>query len=181
MNNSTSEKKIDCAKSTLELVNSWLGNIDQKTSYLLALSTAIAGFLLSQGEPASFKDFVTALNANQLSFSIFLRSGLVVLVYIFSLLSIILFLLAVKARVKPNSMIDSHLFFGTIGKREYSTFLSEFKNLTVNNEMYFEELTEQIHTNSKICNKKVRFYNQGLVTLFVSILLLFTAFFFKMI
>ena len=180
-NNSTNEKKIDCAKSTLEIVNSWLGNIDQKISYLLALSTAIAGFLLSQGEPAAFKDFMAALNTSQLSLIILIKCGTVVLVYIFSLLSIIFFLLAVKGRVKPNSSIKSHLFFGTIGEREYSTYLSEYKNLVVNNEKYFEELIEQIHTNSRICNIKVSLYNRGLEVLAISILLLFIAFFFKMI
>ena len=46
-------EKEDAYKS-LELTNSWIGNIDTKASFLLAYLSVIMGFVVSHGFPAIF-------------------------------------------------------------------------------------------------------------------------------
>lgn len=166
----------EMAEYTLNLVNSWISNIDSKTSYGLSVSGVLSGFILVQGIPKAFlmwKDEGTA------PFVAFLGSSMVVLLYIFSLIAICFFIFTLKARVKKPVPRASHLFFGDIANMEHGTFSTSFKNLCTSN--YEDELIDQIYINSCICSKKVKLYNFGLVSLIIASILCFVCMIFQLI
>lgn len=166
----------ESAEFTLEQVNVWINNIDGKVSNALAFSGVLIGFILAQGTPLAFSDFIAV---EYVGFCTFLKAVLVVTLYVVSLLSICLFLNAILCRVVVPANSRSHLFFGSIQALTYQEYSNEFKNLT--EDAYIAELLEQIHINSTICSKKVKRYNQGIWMLFAAVILCFVCFVFQLL
>ena len=52
-------EKEDAYKS-LEITNSWIGNLDTKASFLLAYLSVVMGFVVSHGVPVVFSTTPTA-------------------------------------------------------------------------------------------------------------------------
>lgn len=69
---------------------------------------------------------------------------------------------------------DSLIFFESISKKSCSEYLSAIQKHWSNG--YDEDLITQIHINSKICSKRFKYYDKGLMPSFVgiSILIVFT-------
>lgn len=166
----------DDAYQTLELINSWINNIDAKISFALAYVSVLAGFVFANGSPAVFKEIV---DLEVMAKGIVIKAAIVILLYITSFLSIVFMFLALKARIEKRSFwkrifakniresnSKSVMFFGAIA----SNSLNDFKSKTMNmdNKEIIKDLLEQVHTNSKICMKKMKYYNSGLFWLFIA-------------
>lgn len=163
----------------LEIINSWISNIDTKVSFALTLSGALIGFIFSIGLPNIFRIIGEISKLKELSGGVIIGAIFICLLYITSLISVIYFMLAITARVKNHNNTQSIFFFGSIGKME----LSDYKTNTnkINQQEILEDLKEQIHTNSMICNKKARYYNTGIRFLLVTVILWFICTVFRLI
>ncbi len=166
----------DNAEYTLDIVNSWINNIDSKASYALSLAGILIGFILIQGLP---KVFLVWIKASEITVTIFVGVAMVILLYVFSLFSICSFVSVLISRVAPPKKIKQHLFFGSIATYDLEQFTNEF--LALSDDDYVVELIEQVHTNSCICSKKIKWYNQGVKGLFVTIVLCFGCIIFQLI
>lgn len=155
-------RKEDVLKS-LELVISWVNNIDAKASYILAVAGVMIGYVLVQD--------VIAIDAatGQVIAQTTKFDPLRVVLYIFCMLSFILPILTLRAQVK--SIESSNFFFGTIENRRKMDFIAEFKQMSGDESL--DDILTQLHINSKICSRKVKLYNWGLVFLVCYILLYF--------
>lgn len=164
------------AEHTLDQVTSWVNSVDTKASYALSLTSILTGFILIQGIPQAFS---AACVAESISISLLVGVVLVFLLYLSSYVAILLLVYAIMARVSTGNKNGSHLFFGHISKRDLAEYVQEFTELT--EDQYINELLEQIHTNSKICMKKISFYQRGIYALIIAISLCFLCCLFQLI
>ena len=165
------------AYRTLELTNSWVGNVDTKISFALALVGVLSAFIFKGGLPNAIQNVIAKDCWFLLSGGDIIAVIMVILLYITSLLSILFLLLGMVARTKAKG--DSLFFFGTIGAKkldEYEKKIQHFEE-----EHILRDLIEQIHTNSQICKKKMCFYNKGMHLLIVTVVLWFICMVFQLI
>lgn len=171
--------KKDDAYQSLTLINTWIGNIDTKISFALALAGVLIGVIFSGGFPSAFQRIAEVTNLAELHGSEILAVILVGALYCVSFLSIISFIWAIIARVKNSNKSPSLFFFGSIGKMELQSYKDSANRVT--EPELIEDLEEQIHTNSKICNQKVKYYNIGMYLLLGTVVLWFVCMVFRMI
>ena len=156
----------------LELVNSWISNIDNKISFILGFVGIFIGFIISKGTPNIFIDIsnmaikdILTLNFGQV-FSILI----IITMYLTSISCLILLIMALKGKV--NSKIykehklktNSLLFFGSIAKMNYS----EYKEKCERDNQLINDINSQIYINSKICDYKFKLYNYSIKLLIIS-------------
>lgn len=147
-------EKEDAFK-TLELVNSWIGSMDTKSSFLLAYLAVVMGFIVSNGLPDIFK----TPKPNPLTALYILGISCVVVLYLSLIVAVVLLLGTLTARTINDSKNKSMLFFGEIAKLSLNDYKSKILNRT--EDELIKDLLEQIHTNSRICVKKSALYNWG--------------------
>lgn len=145
---------------TLELINTWISNVDSKASFALAFTTAILGLIFynAGSMPSAFSHMYDAVSRKNISCEIVFPFISVVGLYISFFLSISFFFLALKGTTKSGS--SSILFFGTIAGLSQNDFKAKIFNM--NDKALQKALAEQIHTNSIVCAKKFKWYNTGL-------------------
>lgn len=165
------------AYRTLELTNSWVGNVDTKISFALALVGSLSAFIFKGGLPNALQNVIDIGKLSSLTGGDIIAVITVILLYITSLTSIICLLIGMVARTKANG--DSLFFFGTISANKYEDY--EKKIMNFEEEHILKELIEQIHTNSQICTKKMKFYNLGIKVLIITVLLWFICMVFQLI
>lgn len=164
------------AYQTLNLINSWINNIDVKTSFALAFLAVLVAFTLDKGTPRIFSEiFTTECITCLMVFQLILGFML----YLNSILSIIFMLLAIRARTKRTSIKKSGLFFGAIAQMELNDYKA--KTMNMDNKDLIKDLLEQVHTNSTICSKKVKMYNKGIVCLMITMIACFLSIVFNVI
>lgn len=175
---SDSKFSKDDAYQTLELINSWINNVDTKVSFALAYVVVLIGFVFYNAGtvPVAIQSF---LDANKKYDDIILGAFLVVSLYGSSLISIIMFFIAMLGRTKNSSDRASVLFFGAIASMKLNDYKSKIMNM--NDKDIEKDLLEQIHTNSTICVKKFRFYNLGICFLITATVLCFVCMVFQLI
>ena len=171
--------KKDDAYQTLTLINTWIGNIDTKISFALALAGVLIGVIFSGGFPSAFQRITEVTNLAELHGGEILAVILVGALYCVSFLSVISFIWAIIARIKNPNDSPSIFFFGTIGKMELQNYKDRANSIT--EQELIEGLEEQIHTNSKICNQKAKWYNIGIKFLLGTVILWFVCMVFRMI
>lgn len=193
--NSTEEDSVrdkEDLKYTLETVNSWVNNCDQKTSILLSIMGVTITILL-------YSDFVIKLR--QIIFTPFIQywtgeeanitfciGKFCVFILLLSAAAFIIkscyyLFKAIGANIDYTEMYStnpqlpkqSHLFFNTISQMSYKQFQND--NIDIK-----EDLKAQIYANSKIATKKFENYKRGLfwfkvlllsaVMLFISIMIM---------
>lgn len=159
------------AYQALSLINTWISNIDTKTSFALALVGVLIGMIFSDGIPNAFQKISEVSKLAELNGGEILAAILVVLLYLVSFLSAFCFMWAIIARVKNQNNAPSLFFFGSIGKMELQNYKDKANKIT--DRELVEDLEEQIHTNSRICNQKAKWYNRGIKILLVTIVLWF--------
>lgn len=169
----------DDAYQTLTLINTWIGNIDTKISFALALAGVLIGVIFSGGFPSAFQRITEVTKLAELHGGEILAAILVGALYFVSFLSIMSFMWAIIARVKNPNDSSSLFFFGTIGKMELQNYKDQANGVT--EQELIEDLEEQIHTNSKICNQKVKYYNIGMNFLLSTVVLWFVCTVFRLI
>jgi len=186
-----STREIDDLQYTLDVVNSWVNNCDQKAGILLtvfgvAITVLVTSDFLKELRTYIFVPFVEYWNnsESQLEFSLGRFAVFCLLVIAMGILitSCLYLFKAITASTdyermrQANSQMvpKSYLFFGSISNMTYD----EFRGDRVD---FKEDLKSQIYTNSKIAVAKFRNYNKGLfwfkmilvvsVMLFVAVLL----------
>lgn len=171
-------KKED-AFQTLSLINTWIGNIDTKISFALALVGVLIGVIFSGGLPNAFQKIMQVSKLSELNGEEIFAVLLVGLLYCASFLSIVSFMWAIIARVKNMNNATSVFFFGSISAMELQNYREKANHMT--EQELIDDLEEQIHTNSRICNQKAKWYNNGIKFLLITIILWFICMTFRMI
>ena len=136
------------------------------------------GFIFVQGLPNAF-DKVTDIKVSQINFIQGIGIVLVIGLYFSSFASIICFMRGIKAKVNNDNNSNSFFFFGTIAGMDLEAYRTNSRKL--NEDEILKDLCEQIHTNSKICSKKIKSYNTGLKCLFATVILWFVCMVFRLI
>lgn len=167
------------AYKTLEIINTWISNMDSKVSFALTLIGVLSTLIFSSGLPIAFKRVSEVSKLGELSGGEIIGAVLVIVLYISSFVSIILFMLAITARVKNENNNQSIFFFGSIASMGLSEYKEKIKETSEDN--IVEDLQEQIYTNSKICSQKVKFYNIGNKFLLLTITLWFVCISFRLL
>ena len=166
----------DDAYHTLDLINSWINNVDAKTSFALAFVAALIGFVFVNGSPDIFSEIS---GVDKVTTCMVVKAIVVLGLYIASFLSIMFMFLAIKARTQNTSGKESVMFFGTIASMDLNDFKS--KTMNMDKKELTKDLLEQVHTNSEICTKKMKFYNAGIFWLIIATSLCFGAVVFNII
>lgn len=170
--------KEDAYKS-LGMINTWISNIDTKVSFALTLVGVLIGIIFSAGLPDAWKRVSEVSKIAELNGGEIIASILVLLLYIVSFLSILCFLLAIIARVRNLNNAPSLYFFGSIGGMKLQNYKDKVNQLT--EQEIIGDLEEQIHTNSRICSEKAKWYSIGIRFLVTTIVLWFICMTFKLI
>nr|WP_302597134.1 Pycsar system effector family protein [uncultured Cellulosilyticum sp.] len=180
----------DDAYHTLDLINSWINNVDAKTSFALAFVTVLIGFVFANDLPATFIEIV---QMDKITVCTILKIIIILGLYVASFLSILFMFLAIKARISKtpwwekiftrNSIKETNsksiMFFGTIAAMELNAFKA--KAMNIDDREIIKDLLEQVHTNSEICMKKMKFYNIGILWLITATILCFIGMVFRII
>lgn len=167
------------AYQSLEIVNTWINNIDTKVSFALALTGVLVGFIFGEGLPEVFKRARKVSKLTELSCCDTVALILICLLYMASFLAIISFMLAIMARVKNLNNAPSIFFFGSVGKMSLQNYMQQASGMT--EEQIISDLKEQTHTNSRICSQKAKWYNIGMRFLIATVVLWFICMVFRLI
>lgn len=167
------------AYQSLGMINTWISNIDTKVSFALALVGVLVGIIFSTGLPNAWQRISEVSKIAELNGGEIIAAILVCLLYIVSFLSLVCFMLAIIARVKNLNNAPSIYFFGSIGGMELQYYKDKVNQIT--EQHIIEDLEEQIHTNSRICSKKAKWYNIGVNFLAATVVLWFICMAFRLI
>ncbi len=169
---------------TLESVNSWVNNCDQKAGILLTIVGVAITVIMTSDIIKSLRGYIFApfmeycSGASDLSFSWSRFTVFLLLVIAITLLIVCCIYLfrAIRADIdnkkryseNPNLERTSYIFYGDISQMKYD----DYKKGGVKFE---DDLKSQIYINSKIATTKFRNYNEGLfwfkIMLLVSVML----------
>lgn len=167
------------AYKTLEIINGWIGNMDAKISFALAFVGILVGYVFSNGLPNIFGKIANVTKLSELSGVEILASVIVVLLYVSSFASICCLMIAVIARIKNSNGAESVFFFGTIGNMKLEKYKDKVDSIS--EKEIIADLEEQIHSNSRICIKKAKWYNNGIRFLILTIFLWFVCMIFRIL
>ena len=165
-------KSIESLELSLDRVNSWISNCDQKAGLLLATigiilailfatdfvdvvkSRIIEPFMLCLKEPTHY-EFCRSRFFFSISLLFSILTCMISSIYALRTISADLKTKEIS-KVNPSLLSDSYLFFQTISSKSYEDF-SEFEGVE-----YQKDLLSQIYINSSICSKKFGFYKVAL-------------------
>ncbi|MGC4019989.1 MAG: DUF5706 domain-containing protein [Muricomes sp.] len=148
------------AYQSLQMVNSWISNIDAKISFTMAFVAVLMGFVFSNGIPRVFIEISKLNGVQQISCAQVFFCILVIALYLLCLLSIASLIMALTARVKNTSIDTSVFFFADIAKRTFDDLKNDMDYISEGK--LLKDLQGQIYVNSQICTKKAKFFNYGL-------------------
>lgn len=167
------------AYHTLSIINTWIENMDNKVSLSLALSGVLIAVVFEKGMPNSWKRIGSVIKLSELNGGEIIASFLVGLLYVISFISILCFMLSIITRVKNINNGSSIFFFGSIADMTLEDYKDKIKDMGEVD--LINDLEEQIHTNSKICSLKVKWYNRGIKCLLATVVLWFVCMIFQLI
>lgn len=171
-------KKED-AYETLGIINAWIGNMDTKVSFALALVGVLIGVIFEKGTPCAFERILEISKLGELSGGDIIAVILVVLLYLSSFISLLCLMLSIIARANNLNNAPSIYFFGSIGNMTLENYKCAVKDMDEKDMM--NDLEEQIHTNSKICSLKAKWYNTGVRFLLATVVLWFVCMIFQLL
>lgn len=169
----------DDAYQCIGMINSWISNIDTKTSFALAFVGVLIGVIFNRGIPKAFVTITMVSKVSELSGGDIIAAILVGILYIASFLSVFTFLLVMIARVKNIRNIQSVFFFDSIANQDLSDYQNRIE--MISEKEMIEDLVEQIHTNSQICMKKVKYYKYSTYLLVITMILWFICEVFRLV
>lgn len=155
-------------KENLDRVNMWIGNCDQKASFLLALVGIVLTVVCTSDAISGIKTilirpFMSYWREGMGTFCL-LRTIIAILLiagFVCVIISIVYLLLCLRAKTEYDSMKKqgmeekSLLFYGSVAKMSYSDYC-EAENDRIN------DLRTQVYINSVICDKKFENYKNAL-------------------
>lgn len=165
-------KNVESLELSLDRINSWISNCDQKAGFLLATIGIVLAILFATDFVGGVKkDIVDPFlcyleKPTEYEFSLIRFLFFIVLMssVITCAVSAILALLAISATVdsqeqhknNPTLSNNSYLFFQAISSVDFETY-SRFEQIS-----YVDDLMSQIYINSSICTKKFNYYKVAL-------------------
>ena len=174
--------EADEMERCLDRTNMWIGNCDQKASFLLALVGVVITIIFTCGAASKINDvlvspLITYWKNDIGSFCFWRMVDALLLIAGMALVfvSMIYLLLCLMAKTdysqfqQPGMEQRSHLFYGHIASMTYD----EFCHTTVDK---FNDLRSQVYTNSIICNDKFKNYRKGAKAIMWSLPILSIAF-----
>lgn len=162
---------IERLESDLARIQMWVGNCDQKASFLLAIIGIMLALFFSTdvvvNSISNIKvSIVEACSNNQccqfIAWTIF--ALFVLIAFVLSFAAIFYLLLALRSSIDADKYKDaktnrpSFTFFGVIAKQSYLDFKGSSRP---SDSEIIDELHSQIYINSKICNQKFEYFNTG--------------------
>lgn len=174
--------EVDEMQRNLDCTNMWIGNCDQKASFLLALVGVVMTIIFTSGAVSKIIEvlvnpFIAYWKEQVGSFCFwraldvfFLIVGLVL-----AFVSMIYLLLSLMAKTdysrfqQPGMEQKSHLFYGHIASMTYD----EFCHTDVDK---YNDLRSQVYTNSIICSDKFKNYKIGAKAVLWALPILIVAF-----
>lgn len=147
--------KFEDFKYTYDTIKSWINNVDNKISILLAFLVTIIGYIFSITDKIYQKN---------------IQVFILVIVIILLVGGCLLCIFALKGRVRTKINYTSMIFFGSISKMDRKEYFD--KSLKTNEKQLINDIKNQIYINSCICNKKFKLYNLALNSLIVAIFLI---------
>ena len=153
--------KIQISAENLKRVNEWIRGADQKISIFLAFEGVLITILI----PNYSKTITARFTTHTISL---LNEVLIVSAMLAFLVAVVSTLFAIFPRVSNKA--KSHLYFGSINTMGLTRYRDGIKNMT--QEKYFEELSEQIYTNSDVAVKKYYWFQVAIIAFIIEISLL---------
>ena len=173
-------KSIGSLELSLDRVNAWISNCDQKAGLLLATIGIVLAILFATDfvdvvKSSIIEPFMQCLKEPEhyeFCCSRFFFSISLLLSILTCMVSSVYALLTISAelnvkeisKANPTLLSDSYLFFQTISSKSYEDF-SEFEGVD-----YQKDLMSQIYINSSICSKRVGFYKGALRCVYAVVL-----------
>lgn len=172
-------KSLESLEQSLDRVNAWIGNCDQKAGFLLAIIGVLIAIIFSSDFSQSivdtivnpYREYIRNPELNEFRPIRFIYFIFIVISIIASFVSIIFALLSITAAIDikkykkddgNSELVDnSLLFFGSISSKKYNDF-SEMSGVS-----YEDDLKSQIFINSNICTRKFKRYNFSLISFIV--------------
>lgn len=172
-------KSLESLEQSLDRVNAWIGNCDQKAGFLLAIIGVLIAIIFSSDFSQSivdtivnpYREYIRNPKLNEFSLIRFIYFIFILISIIASFVSIIFALLSITAAINikkykkddgNSELVDnSLLFFGSISSKKYNDF-REMSDVS-----YEDDLKSQIFINSNICTRKFKRYNFSLISFIV--------------
>ena len=172
-------KSLESLEQSLDRVNAWIGNCDQKAGFLLAIIGVLIAIIFSSDFSQSivdtivnpYREYIRNPELNEFRLIRFIYFIFILISVIASFVSIIFALLSITAAIDikiykkddcNSELVDnSLLFFGSISSKKYNDF-REMSDVS-----YEDDLKSQIFINSNICTRKFKRYNFSLISFIV--------------
>ena len=170
--------EYDDLKYRLDIVNSWLGNVDQKAGILLGIVGVILTVTCTSDVVSKIVNIIKTgfTNFSFCSLKPWIAIGCVLallstLISIYFAAHVISVTIDLKkyAKKNPNLVTNSMLHFATIGLRSYEQFRTEEQN----DKQKINDISSQVYVNSIICTRKFKLYNYALIAF--KLMFVFTA------
>lgn len=172
-------KSLESLEQSLDRVNTWIGNCDQKAGFLLAIIGVLIAVIFSSDFSQSivniivnpYREYLRNPELYEFRLIRFIYFIFIVVSIIAGVVSIVFVLLSLTAAIDINKykreecnsdlVVNSLLFFGSISIRKYN----DFKDMEGIN--YEDDLKSQIFINSTICTRKFKRYNLSIISFIV--------------
>ena len=163
-------------KGNLDRVNMWIGNCDQKASFILAIIGVVLGICFTSDSLVFIKSeivspVISAIdNSTSISLLTIFEALLLLMLFAFLIMSVFRMIFALRAKTdlkklsQPGMESNSMLHYQTIANMTYREFCE--------NEVHIlNDLRSQFYVNSCICTSKFENYKRGVKCLEWSIIL----------
>lgn len=172
-NTSFNEQQL---KENLDRVNMWIGNCDQKASFILAIIGVVLSIFFTSDSFVFIKSdivspIISALkNSTSICFLTIFEAILLLMLFALLIISVFRMIFALRAKTdlkklsQPGMESNSMLHYQTIANMSYQEFCE--KEVHIHN-----DLRSQFYVNSCICTSKFENYKKGVKCLEWSIIL----------
>ena len=163
-------------KDNLDRVNMWIGNCDQKASFILAIIGVVLGICFTSDSLVFIKsDIVSPVisaidNSTTISLLTIFEALLLLMLFAFLIMSVFRMIFALRAKTdlqklsQPGMESNSMLHYQTIANMTYREFCEKEVHI-------LNDLRSQFYVNSCICTSKFENYKKGVKCLEWSIIL----------
>ena len=163
-------------KDNLDRVNMWIGNCDQKASFILAIIGVVLGICFTSDSLVFIKSeivspVISAIdNSTSISLLTIFEALLLLMLFAFLIMSVFRMIFALRAKTdlqklsQPGMESNSMLHYQTIANMTYREFCEKEVHI-------LNDLRSQFYVNSCICTSKFENYKRGVKCLEWSIIL----------
>ena len=163
-------------KDNLDRVNMWIGNCDQKASFILAIIGVVLGICFTSDSLVFIKSeivspVISAIdNSTSISLLTIFEALLLLMLFAFLIMSVFRMIFALRAKTDlkklshPGMESNSMLHYQTIANMTYREFCEKEVHI-------LNDLRSQFYVNSCICTSKFENYKKGVKCLEWSIIL----------